>query len=292
MPRTPGSGNEASAFNTALGGGSGGAMGQLLGASLGAMNGGQIQLAASNLTEAYDWEYLLRFRVPASIQGALQARNMRVQRYAEAKGAKINLDYFPVEITKLPSINGKQLSPAQLLKTIRLGMAGEDPIFIDPETSVFVPYAKQDAPKWHSDDPVGAVIFIDIPGPDNAAVVLSATSPSRWIFTTITANEARPGQTSEPGQHPVTGNREWGISQQASGSYIFYTRGADLASGFGESQVPGFTYGKGDELWYSLQQRVAAWITSHDGQAAVRPKQGGDHRWAYVRALLKLPTDI
>ena len=69
-------------------------------------------------------------------------------------------------------------------------------------------------------------------------------------------------------------------------------RGAVGASGFSESQVTGFTYGKGDELWFSLQERVAAWITSHGGQAEVRAKQGGHHRWALVRALLKLPTEI
>ena len=283
---------EADAAGASLGlGGSGPA--SLLGSILSGLDVGQVELAASTLKdELHDWKDLIRFRVPAAIQDALKARDMRVQRYEEAFGAEINLDYFPVEITRLPSISGRQLSPAELLKTIRLGMAGKNPIFINPAKSVFEPYASQDEQRWKSNDPIGAAIFIDIPGPDNAAVVLSAGNASRWIFTTITADEPRPGKTGPPGQHPVTGNREWGISQQASGGYVFYTRGADRASGFSESQVTGYTYGKGDELWFSLQELVAAWIKSHDGQAKVLPKEGGHYRWYLVRTLLKLPTDI
>jgi hypothetical protein len=236
-----------------------------------------------------EWKNLVQFRVPSTIASALQTRSMRVQRYAEALGADINLDYFPVFIRKLPSTNERQLTPSQLLTTIRMGMAGEDPQFINKKKSTFVPYAARDAVLWNSANPLGAVLYINIPGPDDAAVVLSAIDQQRWIFTTIRADEPRPG-TKPPGQHPVTGNREFGIRPQGDG-YVFYTRGADISSGFLESQVTGFTYGKGDELWRSLQERVATWIRSNGGDATVQAKQGGVYRLYIVRGRLGLTPE-
>jgi hypothetical protein len=77
-----------------------------------------------------------------------------------------------------------------------------------------------------------------------------------------------------------------------SGGWEFYTRGADRTSGFLESNVSGFAYDQGDKLWFSLQKRVATWISTNGGAAVAQPKRGGRFRWSMVQALLRLPTDI
>jgi len=92
---------EADAAGASLGlGGSGPA--SLLDSILSGLDVGQVELAASTLKdELRDWKDLIRFRVPATIQDALKARDMRVQRYEEAFGAEINLDaHFPLGVTR------------------------------------------------------------------------------------------------------------------------------------------------------------------------------------------------
>ncbi|MET8248660.1 hypothetical protein ABZV31_32265 [Streptomyces sp. NPDC005202] len=85
---------------------------------------------------------------------------------------------------------------------------------------------------------------------------------------------------------------QFGIEELDSGDWIFHTRGADRASGFLEGTADGFTFDQGGKLWYSMQERVAAWIIAHGGSARVMPKEGGRLRWSMVRALLRLPTEI
>ncbi|RVX40773.1 hypothetical protein EDD27_3198 [Nonomuraea polychroma] len=248
-----------------------------------------VELAAEILPDLRAWESLLRFRVPATIQDALRPRDIHVQVFSEALGP-ISLDYLPVHITKLPTVGSKQLTPAELLRTVRLGMTGPSPIFVNPSYSTFEPYAARDKTKWESSDPAGSVIFINIPGFDNASVVLSAINQEQWIFSTVYANEDRPG--GKPQQHPVSGNRQFGIKPTESGSWIFYTRGADRTSGFLESIGSGITFNLADMLWFSLQERVEAWVRAHGGAAQALPKEGGRYRWARVRDTLGLPVEI
>jgi hypothetical protein len=251
------------------------------------IDGPSAQLASAPMSDIYDWEDLLRFRPPQQIVSALSARNMRVQVFEEATGPDVNLDYYPILVTKLPSVNGQQLTGEQLMRTIRMGIAGQNPIFLDGSLSTFEPYDADDNTKWTSANPLGSVLFIDVAGPDNAAVVMTAFQDESWRFSTAT--------TPRTGQHPVTGNREFAFVETTPGSYKYYTRGADRSSGYLESQAAvdeSLTYAKGDQLWRSFQQRVAAWVAAHDGVAKVQARHSQRYRWAYVRSVLKLPMRL
>ncbi|RAV27409.1 hypothetical protein [Sinomicrobium soli] len=64
-----------------------------------------------------------------------------------------------------------------------------------------------------------AVIGIDIKGPDNESVIVSDYNTEKWTFSTIF--------DPKYGEHPVSGNRDFGYTQNGDGSYTFYTRGVD-----------------------------------------------------------------
>lgn len=71
---------------------------------------------------------------------------------------------------------------------------------------------------------LGDTVFIDILGPDNAAVVASDLNlddqqNGYWVFTTI--------EHATTGTHPVYSNREFGFERNDDGSVTFYTRGLD-----------------------------------------------------------------
>lgn len=80
---------------------------------------------------------------------------------------------------------------------------------------------------------VGDVYDIDIQGPDNGSVMLVESAPNHFIFQTI--------YTSQTGDHPEYGSREFGFEMQKGGAVRWYTRGAsrpgyDLASIVGASK--------------------------------------------------------
>jgi hypothetical protein len=247
------------------------------------VSGDLVQQAGVNIEDAREWEDLIRFRPPDAILKELAQRGMRWQNYESAMGPDINLDRYPVLIRRMPRQSGKELSAEELLRQIRLGMSGLNPVFVDPDLSTFVPYEESDATRWAAVDPLGSVIYINIKGPDDAAVVTSAASTRHWRFSTI--------ETKKSGQHPVTGNREWRIDRLQGGEHIFMTRGADRTSGFFESQIlvgRGMAWAGGHALWISLQQRLTAWINAHDGVAELQEPHHNAYRWILVRALLRL----
>jgi len=74
----------------------------------------------------------------------------------------------------------------------------------------------------------GEIYTIDMWGPENGDVVLSDKSPAHFMFTTI--NTGRRGH----GEHPLYGNREFGIESNPDGTVTFYTRGASRSAGIAE----------------------------------------------------------
>ncbi|MBD2065990.1 hypothetical protein H6F93_00280 [Leptolyngbya sp. FACHB-671] len=71
--------------------------------------------------------------------------------------------------------------------------------------------------KLSSDPALGAVIHIDIIGPDNGSVIISEISPSAFTLSTI--------EIEKTGSHPENGSREFGFEVNSDQSILFYTRG-------------------------------------------------------------------
>lgn len=228
------------------------------------------------------WADLIRFKVPPEVASELQGRNMSVQDFSFAIG-DLNLDYYPVKIFSFPIIGGNRVDAIGLLRHIRLNLNN----FVDTSLSDFVPYAAgTDDIKWNSSNPVGAVIKIDIAGPDNASVVCSLAENNRWRFSTIS--------TPLTGSHPVSGNREFGFFESKDGGAYFYTRGADRTSEFGETLLDFISYEKADKLWTSFTNKLNDFVNDNGGFAGTFNRISERVNWNAASILLRgqPPLDI
>ncbi|MEB2787369.1 hypothetical protein, partial [Algoriphagus persicinus] len=185
-----------------------------------------------------------------------------IQQIDNALSKAVNMDYFAVTVSTLPVVNGSTLGPQQFLNYIRTNINS----FTDQSLSTFSPLqwgSINDTNLWNSGNPYGAVINIDIQGPENGSVVTSLSSPTRWIFTTI--------RDPKYGHHPVSGNREFGYSVNSNGSYTFYTKGVDRLTGGLETfaqAAAGIPFTSADNLWKSFQNKLRDFVNQNGGSAS------------------------
>ncbi|MGK8833708.1 hypothetical protein ACRS8Y_28340 [Bacillus paranthracis] len=221
------------------------------------------------------WGELLRFEVPTKVTNDLKARSMSVQKFTDAIG-DLNLDYYPVKINTFPNIGGNRVDAAGLLQHIRLHLKN----FIDTTYSEFLPYTPgTDDIKWGSATPIGTVFKIDIPGPDNAAVVASLVENNRWRFSTIT--------TPDTGSHPVSGHREFGFFARNDGATTFYIQGADRSTDIFETAGDFITFSAADKLWSSFQSKLVDFVNSNGGSAEKLNRFSDRFKWEITMILLR-----
>ena len=202
-----------------------------------------------------------------------------LQSINDAYSTVVNLDYFPVTITQLPVVNGQTWTPAQFLNYIRTNIN----TFVNGN-AVFSPYNAygiNDGPTWNSTAPVGAAVGINLFGPDDGSVITTYSAPDRWTFTTI----------HEPmyGDHPVSGNRNFGYTTNADGSYTFYTRGVDRLTSWDGALFQdrtGIPFNKNDELWTSLQIGISSFVNNHSGSSFVNTVTTERPLWAIVKDVI------
>jgi hypothetical protein len=196
---------------------------------------------------------LFQWMPPQSIVDEMKARGFEIQRIADATG-DLSLDHYQVRIDTFPE--GWD-APKLLEYFIR--HINE---FVDTTNTSFDPYSDQDATRIASDNPVGAVLNLDIFGPDNAAIVISTKQPQFYAVTTL--------RTPDTGDHPVSGHRQFGYFVE-DGVTTFYTRGADRST----APLPGtewLIWEGAEKLWKSFQNGVVAWISAKGGSAtALKP---------------------
>ncbi|GAB3193768.1 hypothetical protein ABID22_003688 [Pontibacter aydingkolensis] len=199
----------------------------------------------------------------------------------------VNMDFFSVKITKLPVINGQRLTPEQLLYKVRTNIN----TFVNTAYSGFSPLVYgniDDRVLWNSTNPRGAIVSINIGGPDNGSVVVSKVTPNSWIFSTI--------KDPVNGFHPVSGNREFGYTSNSDGSYTFYVKGVDRitdpfttfsnyitsAPALGND---GIAFEMADLLWESFQKGIRDYVNQPgaDGQATIVPGTQYRPDWVKVK---------
>lgn len=235
-----------------------------------------------------DWEDLIRFRPSSAVLKQIASGKLikyRLQTIPGAKSDNINLDYYPVYVSRMPTYQGRQMTGASLFRRFRLKIND----YLDIGLSEFTPVSVRDAIRWVSPNPVGTVIFIDIEGPDNAYVVCSDATPTRWRFSTLTREIPL-----DSDEHPVSGTREFGYhgSQQRA---VFYTRGADRAT-YRLEFLNRKVFEGGHNLWRSFQREFVNWVNRHGGRAerfafgSPRPDTFISRRvsWSKVRRELEL----
>ena len=204
---------------------------------------------------AGDFSDIFTWTPPAAVVSAVNARGFSVQPIYAAAG-DLNLDFYKVDIASFPiGYDGPRL----LEKFIT-----DINSFVDTGNTEFIPYDDSDRVKLTSADKVGAAFKLDIMGPDNAAVVISDHQHLRYgeyyAVTTI--------ETPWGGSHPVSGHRQFGYYQTASG-WVFYTRAADRST----APVPGtewMIWQGAEALWQGLQARMVAFINANGGSASAR----------------------
>lgn len=211
---------------------------------------------------------------------------VNVQNINSAYSSVVNMDYFPITINKMPKINGQVLTPDQFLEYIRKDINK----FVDTEYSKFEPYrysGVDDTNLWNSSNPKNAIVSIDIKGPDNASVIVSNYSKTGWTFTTI----------YEPmyGEHPVSGNRDFGYVDNGNGSFTFYTRGVDrltTADAAILGEVSEFFTGKAypfqqaDALWTSFQKITTDFVNKNGGNAGIAQQEIHRPDWSLVKDVI------
>ena len=240
-----------------------------------------------------DWQHLISFRPPASVQNTIVARQFnngvlnsgRIYPIENAVG-DINLDYYAVEISAsaLPFIpvnlndpfgprTGVRFTPQGLLEYFRTHIN----LFTSNE-AIFTPYDEKwslakpagDGPTWRSTSPVGSVLSIDLARllrlqtVDTGGVVTAAHSStlggSSWIFSSM--------YTPRDLDHPVSGNREFGIKPKDD-TWLLYTRGADRVTNllyYPASEIAVFP--GGDNLWHNVFQNITSFVNANPNQGA------------------------
>lgn len=231
----------------------------------------------------YDpWKDLLNLLPKKStLSAAREARgtsevDFEVQKIEDAKSEKINFDFYAIDIQTLPS----GVSGAQLFQTVRKSLND----YFDQQYSEFKDYSSQDGKDWRAQAaaPLGAIMQFDIPvGPleEQAAVVVSKSTATSWVFTPVTIGLAAPGE------HPVAGNREFALIGGDGLAARIYTRAADRALARGLTDADENTVYEGaDKLWTSFQQKVVEYVNNQGGQASVGRRRVEQPKWSDVVA--------
>jgi hypothetical protein len=242
------------------------------------------------------WQSLAQHKVPTQVLDKLNNLKLNqalwagivpystwdIQKLDDATGTVVNMDYFSVTINQLP---GGESAP-QLLDYIRKNINS----FIDPTKANFEPFSNSEYNTWQSNTYLGSIIHIDmgnndtwsgdynfVDQPDDGSVICTKAESDQWIFTTITA----PGD----GEHPVSGNRQFGYIKNRNGSYTFFTRGVDRATGHIDDYAQenwDAIFSKSDQLWSSFQEGIKNYVNSHGGNATVTQESKVYHRPDWV----------
>jgi hypothetical protein len=238
-------------------------------------------------------EQLISFRPPTAVQREFRKRGgvlWHIQGIERGEGP-VNLDNYRVKILELPSRRGLD-SLAGLLSYVRLNINR----FVDPARARMSPYSAVDAARWHSTNPVGAVMHWGLGrslGPlgdlEGGSVLCSSYSDTHWIFSTV--------HTPEDFYHPVSGSRQFGFytfggNRTPYGGSFIYTRAADRVSPSPfNAQLSGTIFGGGHQTWMSFQRRLASYVNEVGGKAAIVAPYSTRYPWSEFRKRHKPTVD-
>jgi hypothetical protein len=248
-----------------------------------------------------DWQDLVSFRPAATWQQNVIDRTdpnlpflgkWAVQ-YIEDGVGLINLDYYPVSIATLPIKpgTGVRFTGPEFVTFVRKNLnylvdfppGVTQPMFQPHDTRWGFPNYNHDIGPWSNDNPVGAVVSIEVAGVggvlglEYGAVLASkyknSPSLSYWRFSSI--------YTQWDSYHPVSGNREFGI-KQVGPHWEFYTRGADRTSNTQYHINNLFVFDGGHQVWLSFQRKLAAFINNNGGSATPLVAISQRYNWVEI----------
>ncbi|MES2588057.1 MAG: hypothetical protein V4622_03695 [Bacteroidota bacterium] len=232
-------------------------------------------LSSNPCEEISLWKNLLEHKVPTNLEERLKLLNEKgfdLQNLSDKGGKIINLDYFPVVVKVLPKNpkTGQQFTAEEFLNHLRLNSNH----FVNKKHASFSTsplLGKENKELWFSDNPLGAVIHINIPFPaGDGSVVCTENTSDHWIYQTIRTPWRFFGQGND-GKHPVTGLRQMGFIKNEDGSYTFYTKGIDRMSRKSQAIVAENLmrnpFKSADECWESFRQGIYDFVEQNGGNA-------------------------
>jgi hypothetical protein len=224
------------------------------------------------------------------VQGGWIVDNYNFQSLQDAYGPVVNCDYFPLQISQFPMnySTGLRMTPAEFLEYFRLNINNfiSSPVTVNFSCTFGAQF--DDCQKWNQPnaEAIGALNHIYIPGPsagsigtsNSGSIILSDYHHDNTVnheshyfkFSTL--------ETPFDYEHPVAGNREFGIFSNAAtlNQYTFYTMGVDrIWDWVTQVAQPGPNYGfdKADKLWTNVQQNLQNYINSNGGSANLYAQQ-------------------
>jgi hypothetical protein len=225
------------------------------------------------------WQTLTQHKPNQAILDKLNAIKSRYplsdvewQSIENASGDVVNLDYFPVTITTLPNnpTTGQRFTAPEFLNHIRTHMND----FVDTSITGFSPSTItgfNEAQIWNSNNPFGGVVHLNIGGgAGDGTVICTNYNSSDWIFSTIEV-PYDPFRQGYDGEHPVSGNRQFGFIQNSNGSFTFYTRGVDRITdaldAYVANKILSDPFQNPDALWNSFKQGIYTFTQNNSGSA-------------------------
>lgn len=217
----------------------------------------------------------------------------------ESGWGPINLDFYAVRIDMMPrhlpgdpAGTDRPVGRAEFMQYLRRNLVVHD-VIVNSLFSEFFPYAAADGVAWAGSpaDALGALIHIAIPGisgvPGNSGTVMATASDDEgWMFSTL--------KTPLDGDHPVSGNRRFGIYLSDDGrTHYLFTMGTDRCTDRLIAQFPGaveVVWLGADLLWKSFQARAVALVQSLGGIASVMPPFSKRYDWPLVMSAYYHPS--
>lgn len=218
------------------------------------------------------------------------ASNFKIRDINDAHGGVVNCDYFFIRINSLPYLNGFQMTADQFLDYFRTHLND----FISPSVGVsFQPYIDfvagsvniNETSIWNSsyENSLGSIVHLDMLL--DGSVVESqyvrqggANMHHRFTVTTM--------YTPLDGNHPVAGNRQFGIFQ-SNGAYYFYICGVDRTNDWVTTVANLNVFGNqafsgADDLWHSVQSHILDFCDTHQGDAFMAEERIARPEWTGV----------
>lgn len=214
--------------------------------------------------------------------------DFEIQSLEDANGTVVNMDYFPVKVTTLPTNpnTGQQFTSDEFLDYFRRNINA----FTEGGGTTFEPYCENVSPSicqqetdlWNSNDPTGALVYLDIIS-DDGVVICSEFHHDYWYFMTMNAPYA--------GNHPVSGTRQFGYEVNSDGSYNFFVRGVDRFNSFIQSDVAETFSGvdpflAADVMWYAFQNNMNAFVNNNGGNSTIGTSIKNRPDWNKVKDVL------
>lgn len=254
--------------------------------------------------ELPNWKTVANHPIPQIVKDKISSLNSKTAWYDSASlqniynssGPSVNMDLFPVKISKMPKKpNGQTYTPSEFFDFFRRNINS----LVDKNYSQFYPivnsnYNINDTNLWNSSNPTGSLIHISIPvlsgyASDDGTVICSGFNNVAWVFTTVKMPKYD-GQSD--GTHPVSGNRLFGYFEDGNGGMTIYTRGVDRFTRF----IPNYStayaiensaFKGADKLWRSMQAKVSKFVSDNEGQATIVNETIYRPSWIKIREYIK-----